>query len=461
MANFLQMRYTTENNGFDDLRQGFTIASDPPDSGTVDYRRVWVRNRLSFTPNFRTGQQWVAITPSGSIPIAYLNEVHMGPLSAYMGIETGSEGKPFVYFVSFFSSPWDADNYSAKPTGSYYGNNEPGVTQHFSYIPRDLIFTGRPIDIVYQLGEFSGAGYGGSAWIGPAGGPYTLMVSGTVINTTYTGSLFKYYTNLIFPNVVAQAGFDQTVRLFQWEVVDALTHTDPFKVLINSASFTGSLTGVQIHGDDFSTYTDKEDFQLSVNNSTTSNAALDDIYYNPNYYSYSWGIGFYDTAFDYFGPSGSTFEFRSTPRLLPWSFLSSSTNSPSTTDPFGGTAVWQLCNAYGDPVPAATLVGLISSSWNSGSISGSPMLGMFEYTPSPDTETWVPDPCGSLFRIWDTYPGVSTTVSAISMSLRSVVDASFYVTLPSGAYGATIEYNNYGFYPISPINASSSIFDVV
>ena len=54
-----------------------------------------------------------------------------------------------------------------------------------------------------------------------------------------------------------------------------------------------------------------------------------------------------------------------------------------------------------------------------------------------------------------------TDVTELSMSLRSLLDATFYVPIPSGSYGASVEYTNYGFYPSNPIDVSASIIDVL
>lgn len=460
MPNYLQVQFSTDFNGFSYDRQGFTISSDPPDSGSVDYTRVWVRNRLSFSKNFQTSEQWAASTPSGTVRYANVNEIYMGPVKAVIGLETGSTGKPFVYIDSFFSQPVDQELYTTKPTGSFYGNNEPGYTQIFSYVPREIIFSGRPVDIIVQLGAFSGVGAGGRIWIGPAGGPYTQFVSGTVVNNTYTGSI-KFYDNRLYPHAVTHTGYDQVLRLFQWEVVDAITHSDPFNVSTVVSSFTGSLTGLQIIGDDFSGYSNKEEFQLSVNNSTTTNAAYFGTYYNPNYYSYFTGIGFYDNAFDFIGPSGSVFEFLSTPLYFPWRCLVSSSNSTSTDAPFGSGSVWQLCNPDGTRVSPVKLAQYISGSWNTGSVQGVPALGIFEYTSSVNSVNWMPNSAGGTIRHWATYPGAYVDGAPISMSLKSLVNATFDAPIPSGAFGASVSHSNYGFYPISPLNVSSSIFDIL
>lgn len=457
MANYLQMRYTSDVE-----RAGFTIESEPPDSGSVDHTLVWVRVRMSLSPTFTAPASFFISTPSGSIAYSNLVRLYMetngdaiSSLQAIVGFEVTSSS-PFAQIDAYASSSQATETYML-PTSSYYGNNNILQRQVSTTFNRTQLMTNRPVDIVMLIGKI-GSVFGGRIWVGPADGTYTQIISGTVINNNFSGTL-AFSKIQILPNEGLYVGLEQTVRLFQWEVLDGITNPDPFRALAGTSTFTGSLSGSQIIGDDFSTYVSKSDFQLSVNNSTASNASDDALgFYNSNYYGYGGSVGFYDNGFFY--ASGSSFEFPFTPVYMPWRFVSSSTNTSEITSPFGGVAIWQLCDAQGIRMNPSKLIQQISGSWT-GSLRGVPALGVFEYTSSTNFNDWESNASGGVIREWTTFPGTPVDLPEISMSLRSLVNATFDVPIPSRSYGISVDYSNYGFYPTHPINLSSSILDII
>jgi hypothetical protein len=358
-------------------------------------------------------------------------------------------------------------------TSSYV--NSMGITTISSpdYIPASssivtasiVLQSGTPIDAVCFTGK-SGSEWRTKWWIGqPKLGTYTLVHDRLIIQTSFTGTLqfdyidFNDETDFAFSENTSPSW----MRLYGWEVISSASAADPYGLLrgTGSALLSSSVTPLRLIGDDFSSYANKSAFTASVGIVGGVNPRDQGSPNIPNLNYQGAGIygGFFDEGLN--NVSGSLFVFSSIQAYLPWRFVSSSTNSSGTTEPFGGMSIWQLCNRNGTKLTPATLSMYISGSWNTGSVRGYPTLGIFEYTNSVSQSTWQLNASGGLIRYWSSYPGSSTDISDMSMSLRSMLDATFYAPIPSGAYGASETYTNYGFYPSNPVDLSASILDVL
>lgn len=449
MPNFLQMNYLGSTGAplYEGGGRGFAFRVQHPNSGSVSVPGVWVRARFALSSQ-SVVQNYATFDP------AYLMGVYMKVSgTSAPGTQTelvlGSVTQSYVQSqgISVVSSP----DYIAPG----YSNISMSGT----------LTSGVPIDAICFIGKLN-TDWRVKWWIGePKTGIYQLVQDRLVVQTTFTGTLnFDYFEF----NDQTDQSFSENIspswmRLYGWEVISSSSTGDPYGLLAGTSSFalSGTILSSRFIGDDFSSYSSKNTFTSSVGIVVGVNARDQGSPVIPNLNYQGVGIygGFYDSGLT--DVSGTQFLFSRVDAYLPWRFVSSSTDSSGTNVPFSGSAIWQLCNSNGTRISPSTIAMYISGSWNTGSIQGYPAIGIFEYTNSVSESTWQQNASGGLIRYWASYPGAYTDVTELSMSLRSILDGTFYVPIPSGSYGVSVDYANYGFYPTKPIDVSASIIDVL